>query len=183
MHITCVERSRGVPLTDGGQRNSRVGDLLGGPVEAQALARAIVEPAGDRVEGRFDDSAEVGAPREVPAQQAVDVLAGARAAGGRRGSQKNTSMPASTWTCGAARVRRTDHQARAHEVTLTVVRAAAWGKRGGDKPSDRALVTTSAAHGHNIGRTPAEPDRRTSESRCGSPSHGPAQSGHHDLPR
>jgi len=82
----------------------QLGELLGRVSEGEALAGAVVELVGDGVELSFGDRAEVDALGEVLAQEPVGVLVGAALPGRVCGSQKKTSMPASTWTCFQSRI-------------------------------------------------------------------------------
>jgi hypothetical protein len=94
----------------GGFRRSlqqQLGELLGRVGEGEALAWAVVEFVGDGVELRLADGAEVGALREVLAQQAVGVLVGAALPRGMGIAEEDLDVPCESLpgAAGDARIR------------------------------------------------------------------------------
>jgi hypothetical protein len=82
----------------------QLGELLGGVGEVEALARSVVEFVGDGVELGFGDGAEVRCPWGSTDAAGRWCSRWSRVARGACGSQKKTSMPASTWTCFQSRI-------------------------------------------------------------------------------
>jgi hypothetical protein len=79
------------------------GELLGGVGEGEALARAVVEFVGDGVELGFGDGAEVGALGEY-CRSGPLVFSLEPRCQGACGSQKKTSVLASTRSCLQSRI-------------------------------------------------------------------------------